>query len=214
MTSAHTLLVFAGAALALLLLPGPSVLYITARSATQGRAAGLVSVLGVHTGTLVHVVAAAVGLSALLVASAVAFTAVRWAGAAYLIGLGIVTVVRRRPLLAAGDGAVTPRSLRRLYADGVVVNTLNPKTALFFLAFLPQFVDPAGAPVWAQTLGLGLLFLVIGLCSDGCYALAGARIGRWLRARPRLHRHTPLIEGGVLVGLGLVTLVASDARAD
>jgi threonine/homoserine/homoserine lactone efflux protein len=214
MPPVHTLVVFAGAALALLLLPGPSVLYITARSASQGRGAGLVSVLGVHTGTLVHVLAAALGLSALLVASAVAFTAVRWAGGAYLIGLGILTVVRGRPLLAEGGGAMTPRSLRRLYADGVLVNTLNPKTALFFLAVLPQFVDPARGPMWAQTLGLGLLFLAIGVCSDGCYALAGARIGDWLRARPRLHRRTPLVEGGVLVGLGLVTLAAADAGAD
>jgi threonine/homoserine/homoserine lactone efflux protein len=211
MPSPHTLLLFSLAALALLVLPGPSVLYITARSAAQGRRAGLVSVLGVHTGTMVHVAGAVVGLSGLLMASALAYSAVRWIGAAYLIVLGLRTIVRRHR--EAGPADLTPRSLRRLYLDGAVVNALNPKTALFFLAFLPQFVDPAGGPVWLQTLALGFSFGLLGICSDGLYALVGAGVGRWLRRRDTASKG-PLVEGGLLVGLGLFTVAVPGAHHD
>jgi threonine/homoserine/homoserine lactone efflux protein len=213
MPSVATLALFATAALALLVVPGPAVLYIAGRSAAQGRRAGVVSVLGVHTGTVVHLLAAVAGLSAVLMASAAAFTAVRWLGALYLIGLGVRTIARRG---GAADHTVTlaPRSLRRLYLDGVVVNVLNPKTALFFLAFLPQFVQAGAAPVWVQTLVLGAVFIALGLCSDGAYALAGARIGHWLRARrsPARRSPVPLVEGGVLIGLGVAALAVPDSR--
>ena len=135
-----SLVVFAVVALALLLVPGPAVLYVVTRSIHQGRRAGLASVLGIHVGTLVHIAAATVGLSALILSSAVAFTAVKIAGAAYLIGLGLWTLLARRP--DAGVALGGERRLRRIFAQGIVVNVLNPKTALFFLAFLPQFVDP------------------------------------------------------------------------
>jgi threonine/homoserine/homoserine lactone efflux protein len=213
MPSVATLALFATAALALLVVPGPAVLYIAGRSAAQGRRAGVVSVLGVHTGTVVHLLAAVAGLSAVLMASAAAFTAVRWLGALYLIGLGVRTIARRS---ATGDRAVTlaPRSLRRLYLDGVVVNVLNPKTALFFVAFLPQFVHAGGAPVWGQTLVLGAVFIALGLCSDSAYALAGARVGHWLRARRPSRRRSPvpLVEGGLLIGLGVAALAVPDGR--
>jgi threonine/homoserine/homoserine lactone efflux protein len=166
---------FVAAALVLLITPGPAVLYIVARSIDQGRRAGLVSMLGVHAGTLVHVAAAAAGLSALLAASAMAFSVVKYLGAAYLIFLGVrrlldrtASVTSRRP---------ERRHLRRAFLDGVVVNVLNPKTALFFLAFLPQFVMTARGDVGAQILGLGLLFVGLGVITDGLYAV-GAGTGR------------------------------------
>ena len=204
MPSPVTLLLFSAAAMALLLVPGPAVLYITTRSAAQGRRAGLVSVLGIHAATLVHVVAAVAGLSTVLATSAIAFSAVKYAGAAYLVTLGLLVLVRGRR--RSETQAVAPRSMRRLFVDGFLVNLFNPKTALFFLAFLPQFVRPDGAPVWAQTLLLGLLFVVLGALSDSAYALASARVGRWLRSRPRSGERGPLVEGGVLVGLGVAAL--------
>jgi threonine/homoserine/homoserine lactone efflux protein len=210
--SLSTLPLFAASALVLLVIPGPAVLYITARAAANGRRAGLVSLLGIHTGTVVHVIAAVAGLSALLVASAAAFTVVKVVGAMYLIYLGVRTVVG--PTSTDGRSAPLPRSLRRLYIDGVVVNVLNPKTALFFLAFLPQFVDPDRGLVWTQTLILGLLFIGLGLATDGTYALAGARVGRWLLGRGAPRRRGRFVEGGLLVGLGVTSLALPHSRAD
>src|SRR5262249_58326996 len=160
---------FVVAALALLLTPGPAVLYIVARSIDQGRGAGLVSMLGVHAGTLVHVAAAAAGLSALLAASAVAFSAVKYLGAAYLVFLGVRRLLDRTAGVASRRPE--PRRLRRAFLDGVVVNVLNPKTGLLFLAFLPQFVATARHDVGAQILGLGLLFVGLGVITDGLYAV-------------------------------------------
>jgi len=150
----ETLFVFALAALAILAVPGPAVLYIVTRSIHQGRGAGLASVLGIHVGTLVHLAAATVGLSAILVSSATAFTVVKLLGAVYLIVIGI------RTLLGKADPGDTdpqrpPRRKRRDFAEGVVVNVLNPKTALFFLAFLPQFVDPDGYRAWEHEVPIG-----------------------------------------------------------
>ena len=142
-------------AVALLLVPGPAVLYVVVQSAEQGRRVGLASVAGIHLGTLVHVAAATVGLSALIVASAVAFSAVKYAGAAYLIYLGVRRLLARDEVVEPGRRR---ESLRRAFARGIVVNVLNPKTALFFLAFLPQFVDPDRGGVWSQVLVLGLVF--------------------------------------------------------
>jgi threonine/homoserine/homoserine lactone efflux protein len=202
--------VFVVAALGLLLIPGPAVLYITARSASQGPRAGLVSMLGIHTGTVVHVLAAVAGLSAVLVASATAFSVVKVAGAAYLVVLGIRTILGHRA--SRGRSEAEPRALRRLYLDGVLVNVLNPKTALFFLAFLPQFVEPERGGVWSQTLVLGLLFMLIGMITDGTYALAGARIGRWWSRRRASRGWGPFVEGGILVALGLSALAVPHRR--
>jgi threonine/homoserine/homoserine lactone efflux protein len=196
----HALVLFAAAALALLLVPGPAVLYIVAQSAEHGRLAGLISVAGVHLGTLVHVAAAAIGLSALIVSSAAAFSVVKYAGAAYLIYLGI------RRLLTGEPAELESRDqpLSGLFAQGVVVNVLNPKTALFFLAFLPQFVD-AERTVWTQVVILGLTFVGLGFLSDGLYALAAGTLGRWLRARRQILRY---VSGSVFVGLGVSAALA------
>jgi len=203
--------VFAAAALALLVIPGPAVLYVATRSAAQGRRAGFASVLGVHAGSLVHVLAAVGGLSALLVASAAAFTVVKVVGGAYLVWLGVRTIVDRRTIELGGP--VEHRSTRRLFVDGLVVNVLNPKVALFFLAFLPQFVRD-GVPVWTQTLVLGLVYVALGVVSDSAYALAGARIGSWMAASAERRRRGRIVEGGILVALGAVTLVTPHRHAD
>ena len=201
---------FVVAALVLLITPGPAVLYIVTRSIDQGRWAGLVSMLGVHVGTLVHVAAAAVGLSAVLVASATAFTAVKWLGAAYLVYLGVRRILDRTVTGSVASGR--PRRLRRAFLDGVVVNTLNPKTALFFLAFLPQFVDLSRGRAGAQILGLGLLFVLLGTLTDGAYALGAGTAARWLRGRPRFLAGERWVSGGVSIGLGVVAAVSSGGR--
>ncbi len=193
---------FAAASVALLLIPGPAVLYIVAQSAEQGRSAGLASVAGIHIGTLVHILAAAVGLSALILASAVAFSIVKFAGAAYLVYLGL------RKLLERGSAweAQPPRApLYRVFARGAVVNMLNPKTALFFLAFLPQFVDTDRGAVWSQVVVLGLVFVALGLVSDSLYAFVGDAGGSLLRRRATSMRR---VSGSIYVGLGAIAAFA------
>jgi threonine/homoserine/homoserine lactone efflux protein len=192
--------VFAAAALALAVVPGPAVLYIVARSVDQGRFAGLVSALGICVGSLVHVTAATIGLSSLLASSATAFTVVKYAGAAYLILLGIHRLLTREEV--AEVAARPPRALRKIFRDGVIVNVLNPKTALFFLAFLPQFVDPAQGAATLQILVLGLVFTVIALSSDSLWALAAGTAGGLLRRSRWYLGVKRWVTGTVLVALG------------
>jgi threonine/homoserine/homoserine lactone efflux protein len=210
MPETSTLALFAVAAVTLLLIPGPAVLYIVTRSVDQGRAAGLASVCGVHVGTLLHVAAAALGLSALLVSSATAYDTVRWLGAAYLVWLGVRRLLARDedvPAVAAGPDARRPE-LGRIFAQGVVVNVLNPKTALFFFAFLPQFVDTSRGSVPFQVVVLGAAFVLLGLLSDGAYALLASTGAGWLRRRPTVARASRLVSGGVLISLGVTTALA------
>jgi threonine/homoserine/homoserine lactone efflux protein len=197
-----SLWLFCLAALALLAIPGPAVLYIVVQSAEQGRRAGLASVGGVHLGSLVHVAAATAGLSALIVASALAFNVVKYAGAAYLVYLGIRKLLERDDVV---EVEVESQVLRRAFARGVVVNVLNPKTALFFLAFLPQFVDTDRGDVWSQVLVLGLTFVALGLVSDSLYALAAGTVGDVLRRKRRAVRY---FSGGVYITLGVVASLA------
>jgi threonine/homoserine/homoserine lactone efflux protein len=171
---------FLGAALALLLIPGPAVLYIVARSVEQGRLAAFVSDLGIHTATLVHVLAAVVGLSALLASSALAFAAVKYAGAAYLIWLGLKKIFGREGATET-EGKLERYSYRRLFRDGFIVNLLNPKTALFFFAFLPQFAEVSRGHVATQIAFLGCAFVALGFITDGCYGLLASAIGGWLK---------------------------------
>jgi threonine/homoserine/homoserine lactone efflux protein len=211
MPDASTFILFAAASLAFLAIPGPSVFYIVTRGLTQGRRAGVTSMLGVQAGGLVHVVAAAFGVSALIASSATAFTIVKYAGAAYLVLLGV------RKLLARGESddepdPTGPLSASRLFWQGVVVNVLNPKTALFFLAFLPQFVDPAAGPVAPQMLVLGTLLVGLGVLSDGTYALVAARAGQSLRRAAARRRRLERLSGGVFVSLGVVAALAGEPR--
>jgi len=197
---------FVVAALALLAVPGPAVLYVVARSIHQGRRAGLASVLGIHVGTLVHIAAATVGLSALVVSSAVAFTAVKIAGAVYLVGLGLWTLFSHRPEAEVAVGG--ERNLRRAFVQGIVVNVLNPKTALFFLAFLPQFVDANASHPAVQIAVLGLLFALLGLVTDSLWALAAGTAGGLLRRSRRFLCTQRYVTGTMYVGLGVATAVA------
>ena len=200
--------VFSLASLALLVVPGPSVLYIVTRSISQGRMAGLTSVLGVHVGTIFHVAAAALGLSALLMRSIVAFNVVKYAGAAYLVYLGIRRLLDDKSLFQ--HGPVKERPLSRIFRQGVVVNLLNPKTALFFLAFLPQFVDVQRGSVALQMLVLGSLFIVLGLISDGTYALLSSLVGDRLRRSETFARRERLFSGGVYLGLGVTAALSAN----
>lgn len=207
-----TLALFALAALAILAVPGPAVVYIVTRSIHQGRGAGLASVLGIHVGTIVHLTAATAGLSAILVSSAAAFTAVKLLGAAYLVVIGV------RVLLGKGGGGTAERQRprrrrRRDFAEGVVVNVLNPKTALFFLAFLPQFVDPARGRAWLQILVLGLTFIGLGLVTDSMWALAAGSAGETLRRSRRWAQLQRYVSGSVFVALGLVTALTGSHRS-
>ena len=204
---------FIAAALALLLVPGPSVLYIVARSVERGRAAGLISVLGVQTGALVHIAFAAIGLSAILASSALAFSVVKWLGAAYLVWLGL-----RRLLARDEEGAATtvePERLPRVFSQGVLVNALNPKTALFFLAFLPQFVDPTRGAAWTQILVLGATFVALAACTDGLYALLSGTAGSWLKRKNESYgfrRGQRYVSGCVYLALGAVAAASGSGK--
>jgi threonine/homoserine/homoserine lactone efflux protein len=210
MPTGSTFAVFAVASIALLVIPGPAVLYIVTRSVDEGRAAGLASVVGVHIGTAVHVSAAALGISALLASSSLAFTVVKVCGTVYLIAVGLRRILVHDP---RQDDAVAVRAaLRRVVATGVVVNVLNPKTALFFLAFLPQFIDPARGAVALQVVALSGVFIALGLLSDGTYALVGSAAGGWLRRRLLRSRGQRLVTGGVYVTLGTAAALTGAPR--
>jgi len=203
MIATSQLFFFMGAALALLLIPGPAVLYITARSASQGRVAGLVSVLAIESANFVQAVAAALGLSAILLSSALAFDVVKYLGAAYLIYLGIRKLWINDN--GAEDQAVKQESLARIYWQGFAVNILNPKTALFFFAFLPQFVDPAKGNVTGQTLLLGAIFVGMALITDSLFALVASSLAGRLNGNKRFQKGQRYFAGLVYVGLGITT---------
>ena len=182
-------------------------MYIIARSIQQGRRAGVVSSLGVQVGTLVHIAAAALGLSALLVSSASTFSVVKYAGAAYLIYLGLKTLLTKEKPGPAQK--VQPASLRRVFYQGVVVNLLNPKTALFFFAFLPQFVDASRGRVAMQVVLLGTTLVILGTLSDMIYALAAGSVGNWLRGNLKFLRAQRFFAGSVYLGLGAATALGT-----
>lgn len=201
MPDLHSLLIFIGAGLLLNLAPGPDVLYIVARSISQGRAAGVVSALGIGAGCLFHVVAAACGLSALMLALPVAYDVVRYAGAAYLVWLGVRALVSKGGAMEVKTMERTP--LWAIFRQGVITNVLNPKVAIFFLAFLPQFADPANGPIAAQMLGLGLIFDFNGTLVCLGYALVASQLGDWLKSRYDLSTWINRITGGLFIALGL-----------
>ena len=201
---------FVLAALVLLLTPGPAVLYIVTRSIDQGRRAGLVSVLGVHVGTLAHIFAAAAGLSALLAASVTAFSVVKYLGAAYLVYIGVRRLLDRSARSTSAPGA--PRRLWRAFLDGVVVNVLNPKTGLFFLAFLPQFVTISRGHVGEQIVCLGVVFVLLGAVTDSLYALTAGSAAQWLRGKPRFLASERWISGSLYIGLGVAAAFSTNHR--
>lgn len=211
MLTLTTIGLFSFASIVLALTPGPDMLYIATRAVAQGRGAGIVSALGVHTGVLVHTLAAAVGLSALIATSAAAFSLVKYAGAAYLIYLGIKTILGNGESLAM-DGAPHAR-FREIYYQGLITNVLNPKVILFFLAFFPQFIDPARGNISLQIISLGLLMVVVTLPIDLAVGLAGGRIGAWLRAKSNVQRVSKWGVGLVFIALGIGTALHGSRRS-
>jgi threonine/homoserine/homoserine lactone efflux protein len=201
---------FLGASLALLLVPGPAVLYITARSANQGRLAGLVSVLAIETANFLQAVAATLGLSAILLSSALAFDIVKYLGAAYLIYLGVRKLFARQE--ETENGAIRPESLSRIYWQGVAINLLNPKTALFYFAFLPQFVDPAKGNVTGQTLLLAAIFVGMAIITDSSYALITSSLAERLRGSQPFQKGQRYFAGLVYVGLGITTALTGSKK--
>ncbi|HKU57114.1 MAG TPA: LysE family translocator [Gaiellaceae bacterium] len=211
MPSLSAYVVFLATGMAILLVPGPAVLYVVTRSIEMGRGGGLASVAGITTGTIAYVTLAAAGLSSLLLASTAAFDAVRYVGAAYLFLLGLRRLLGRVPDDEEAESA--PRTRRRAYAQGVVVNLTDPKTIVFVFAFLPQFVDPHAQHAWLQVLVLGLSFTVLGFLSDSAWALAAGTVADRLRGSRRLANVQRWFGGGVLVGLGILAAVWTPSRA-
>jgi threonine/homoserine/homoserine lactone efflux protein len=201
MLDMNTLPLFIIAAVTLLLIPGPAVLFVVSRSIHQGRRAGLVSVLGLHVGTSFHILAAVMGLSAVLLSSALAFDIIKYLGAAYLIYMGIHTL--RSPEKTSDEAKLKDASFLRIFSQAVLVNALNPKTALFFLAFLPQFVDSARGSVSLQMLLLGLLFIGLGMMTDSFYALLAGTFGDWLKKSQGFAYAQRYVAGMVYIGLGV-----------
>lgn len=205
-----TIAAFAVASIAILIIPGPAVLYVLNRSVSDGRRVGLAAVAGVELGTFVHVLAATAGLSVVLASSAAAFNTVKWLGAAYLVFVGVRTLIQRPAELDVDRPGVTPG---RAFRQGVIVNVFNPKVALFFLSFLPQFIHTDRGHPTVQAFVLGLEFVAIALLSDGLYAIVASGLRVVLlrgRSLPFVQRY---VAGTVFIGLGLVAASASAAHA-
>jgi threonine/homoserine/homoserine lactone efflux protein len=202
MPSGAALSLFLITAFVLLMTPGPAVTYIVTRSLSQGCTAGIVSSLGIGLGGLCHVTAAALGLSAVIASSALAFSALKYAGAAYLIWLGTQRLLAKD--IESAKAAPARDSLWRIFWQGAVVNVLNPKTALFFLAFLPQFVNPKGSIV-PQVLLLGMLFVTMAILTDSTWALVASSAAVWIRGRTGLARSGRYLAGATYITLGLAT---------
>ncbi|HEX6791358.1 MAG TPA: LysE family translocator [Candidatus Krumholzibacteria bacterium] len=209
MPSSSAFALFLAASLALLIVPGPAVMYIVARSIDQGRWAGVVSALGLAAGSAILIVAAAVGVSAVLAASPAAFNAIRYLGAGYLAYLGVRTALAR-PVAASGEHA-PPEPLARVFAEGIVVNLLNPKTALFFFAFLPQFVNPA-ANVRLQVVVLGMTFSVMGLLTDSVYAFVAGAVGGRLKTDQRFPRVRRVAVATTYMALSVLALLVHPTK--
>lgn len=200
MPALSTLLLFSLSTLAILVVPGPSVMFVVARTLEHGRAAGLTSVAGVETGALTHVAIASAGLSALVATSPGAITLLRWVGGGYLLWLGAQAIRRNH----RSGPPPAPASKARLFRQGVIVDLLNPKTALFFLAFLPGFIDPARGPVAAQVAVLGVGFVVLATLTDGSYALGAARLSRRARTGNREGQRLARASAGTYGLLGVL----------
>ena len=202
---AASLALFLAAALAIAVSPGPGLLYVAARTLAGGRTEGLASSFGTGLGGLVHVAAGAIGVSALVLASAEAFTVLKIAGAAYLVWLGIKSFRESGIAIAP---TITATGAARAFREGIVVEALNPKTAAFFLAFLPQFVDPAAGPVWLQFVVLGLISVTLNTAVDVVVTFLAARARAAAVSRPGLLRRLRQGAGVAIASLGLALVFA------
>lgn len=215
MPASTTLIVFALTTVALVATPGPNLVYILGTGVGHGRRLAVASAFGVELGTLAHVLAAVVGISALLAASAAAFEVVRWAGVTYLVYLGVRAWRSAPPSTDAAPSAptaVSGSSMRRAVLRGFTVNALNPKVALFFLALFPQFTDADAGPAWVQMLVLGFVFVALAMTIDLAVAVASGSVGRWLACRPRLAGSQPRVTGAVYLGIGLAAAAGTGQR--
>jgi threonine/homoserine/homoserine lactone efflux protein len=204
------LIIFISASIALLLLPGPAVLYITARSANQGRVAGFVSVLAIETANLVQAIAAGLGLSAILLSSALAFDIVKYLGAVYLIYLGIKKLLTKEESSMGQE--VKRENLSQIFWQGFIINILNPKTALFFFAFLPQFVNPTKGNATIQTLSLGVLFVLLAFITDNIYAFVASSLAEKLNTNVNFQKGQKYFAGLVYIGLGVTTALTGSKK--
>lgn len=211
MPTTATLFTFAAAALALVVIPGPNLIYIITRGIQQGRRAAVVSSLGVQAGMVVHILLAALGLGALVARSPVLYDVIRYAGAGYLLWIGISHLRRRH--IEVDEAALRPASMRTLFLHGFAINMLNPKVILFVLALLPQFVDPARGSAAGQMLVLGAVFIGVALVSDMTYAFASGSLGAWLKGHPASARHRDRASGIVYLLLGLVVALTGSSSA-
>jgi len=209
MPDLSTLALFALASFALIIVPGPAVLYVITRSLDQGRSAGLVSVAGISVGAYVHILAAALGLSAILASSAVAFSLIKYAGAAYLIYLGLQKLFSKAKLESSNK--LKQQSFRNIFLEGIVVNVLNPKSALFFLAFLPQFIKAEQGSSASQILILGTVFVLVALLSDGAYALLASHFGNWLKQSKSFFRVQHYFSASIYIALGIGAALGSSS---
>lgn len=212
MIPAENLAAFALLAFAIIVVPGPSVVFVVSRSLVLGRRVGLTTVVGNAAGAYTQVVAVALGLGAVVASSIVVFTVIKLAGAAYLVYLGVQAIRHRRNLAEAVSRPVAMTSGRRAMRDGFVVGVANPKVIVFFAAVLPQFVDPASGPVIPQMLVFGAVFVAIALVSDGAWALAAGTAREWFVRSPRRLSHVGLAGGLAMIGIG--TRLAVSGRPD
>lgn len=207
-----TIWLFVIAASTLLIIPGPAVFYIMARSIDQGKKAGLVSVLGVSLGGSVHVLAGAIGVSAILMTSATAFHIVKYLGAAYLIYLGCKTLLSKADSTTSDIPKAPRKKLRKIFYESALVEVMNPKTALFFLAFFPQFISPTAGSVTAQFLLLGTIFIILAFVSDGLYAFLAASMRKRIVGSRASSKVMNRITGYLYIALGIFSAFASPSK--
>lgn len=208
--SSVNLALFIPAVFALIVTPGPVVMYIVTRSISQGRRVGLISVVGSELGNFCHVIAAAFGLTAILASSALLFDLVKYLGAAYLIYLGIRKL--RTPSTMIVDETAQQDTLLHIFLQGIVVAVLNPKTALFFFSFFPLFIDPTQGNVTVQILFLGTIMVVMATITDSLWALATGTAGRWLRGNQGFLRAEKYVSGTMYIGLGIAAALSSSSK--
>ena len=209
--SFSTLGIFIAASLVLAITPGPGVLYIVTRSISQGRAAGLASVAGVAIGNFCNALGASLGLAALFAISSLAFIIVKYLGAAYLIYIGVKTIRNANAKTDIENVNLTPASPKRIFMDGLLVALLNPKTALFFAAFLPQFIH-AGHALMAQTIVLGLVFVIVAAITDSLYVMLSSFIRPFLQRNQNAGPIGSYLSGGTFIGLGLLTAFSGSSK--
>ncbi|MEO1592071.1 MAG: LysE family translocator [Cyanobacteria bacterium J06632_22] len=212
MPDLSTILLFVSTSLVMQMMPGPATIYIAMRSLEQGALAGLASVCGIVIGAFFHVWASMLGISAVLMASAMAFAVIKYVGAAYLMYIGIMTLIEAtvlgpqpRTVSRVRSHLATITPLLSLCRQGIMVNVLNPKAAIFFLAFLPQFVAPEKGPIWRQSLILGTIFALLGLLTGAIYVWLATRLRLWGRRYRRFQLANRYISGGTYIALGMTT---------